>query len=124
MPNLFGLDIARLVDDSLSAAGGVLTGTLTKRTSGTRTPGSLTAGTNPTETSHAFRGFIASRTTSRRGGTAAETSGRFVTILGASISPAAVPEPSDRVTIEGETFDVLSVTRDPAAAVFECEVEA
>ncbi len=44
MPNLFGIDIAGIINSEIAAAGGVLSGTLTKTAPGTRTAGSLTAG--------------------------------------------------------------------------------
>ena len=49
MAKLFGIDIAKVVNDSIASAGGVLTGTLTRATSGTRDVSDLAAGTNPTE---------------------------------------------------------------------------
>lgn len=120
---LFGLNIAKIVNDEISAAGGVLTGTLIKRTLGTRTGGNLTAGTNPTSANHSFQGFLENRSEVTRGGSLVSAGGQFVVILGASLPDGVIPEQGDRVTIEGTTFEVLGVPeRDPAAAVYECLV--
>ncbi len=123
MPNLFGLDIAKLVADNIAAAGGVLDVTLTKTTPGTRTAGSLAAGTNPTTTGYACKGFIEDRTQSNRPGSLVQSGGKVVSIFGATLDTGVVPAPTDTVTIEGSTFTVLEVGRDPAAAVYELKVE-
>lgn len=123
MPNLFGLDIAKIVNDSINQAGGLVPGTLTKVTAGTRTPGSLTGGTNPTTTSHSFQGIL-EEGERRMPDTLQTVKGKFVLILGASISPAAVPSTGDRVTIEGSEHDLVElIERDPAAATYTFRVE-
>ena len=122
MPSLFGVDIAQELANAFS--GQLLTGTLTRVTPGTRTPGQLTGGTNPTETTHAFEGFIEDKTEVRREGTLVSRGGKFVSILGASVSPAAVPQQGDKVTIEGVDYTIVEIAgRDPAAALYECRVE-
>lgn len=122
---LFGLNIAQLVLDGVNAAGGLLTGTLTKRTATARTPGDLTSGLNPTSAGHSFQGFIENRTESTRAGSLVSEGGQFVSILGASLPSGIIPEQGDLITIEGTTFEVLSITeRDPAAALYECLVGA
>lgn len=124
MPRLFGLDIAALLRDGINSAGGVLTGTLTVVTPGSRTPGDVAAGTNPTTTVHAFEGFVDDRAEVRVNGTLVRAGGRIVSILGASLPTGVAPASSDRVTIEGVTYTVLGVSSDPAAAVYECTVES
>ncbi len=124
MPNLFGLNIAKIVNDSITLAGGVLSGTLTKPVAGTRTPGSLTGGTNPTTTTHTFEGFIEDKTETRREGSLVSEGGKFVSILGDSIDPVAEPNQGDEILIESITYRILAIVgRDPAAALFECRVE-
>lgn len=124
MPKLFGLDIAKIVNDSIAGAGGVLDGTLTKITPGTRTSGSLTGGTNPVETSHAFKGFIDRGSETRFAGQLQTVDGEVVSILGASLPSGVMPEVNDRVTLEGKEYDLVRLLRrDPAAALFEYEVE-
>jgi hypothetical protein len=124
MAQLFGLDIAQIVDDSIQQAGGVLNGTLTKYAPGTRTPGNLSGGTNPAPTDYPFRGFLENRSESRINGTLVRAAGEFVSILGASLPAGIEPETTDEVTIEGTTYRVLEITeRDPAAALYMLRVE-
>lgn len=121
MPELFGVDIAQEIADAFS--GQLRVGTLNKQISGTRTPGSLTAGTNPTETAHTFDGFLEIREVRRPDQLGAQPLS-VLTIIANSISPTAEPEVNDRVTIESLTLDITEIlNRDPAAAVFECLVE-
>lgn len=122
MPNLFGLNIAGIINSEIASAGGVLSGTLTRTVPGTRTGGSLTAGTNPTETTHPFKGFAETKE-NRRSGQIGAQSMAVVTILGASLS--VVPEVNDSVLLEGVTYVLVELlSRDPAAAVYEFRAEA
>lgn len=122
---LFGIDIAKLVNDSIAAAGGVLPGILVQKINTGRTAGDLTAGQNPTQTRHSFQGFIENRSQTRRAGTLVSQGGQIISILGDSLPSGIVPEQGDRIEIEGRTFDILEVpTRDPAAALYECVVES
>lgn len=121
MVTLFSLDIAKIVNDEIAGAGGVLDATLTKVTPGTRTPGSLTGGTNPTTANFAAKGFRDSLSRLQPNTRVREANG-LILLLGASIAGLNVPEPGDSITIESETFEILAVDRDPAAAVYECQV--
>lgn len=124
MPDLFGLDIAGLVNDSIVSAGGVRSGVLTKRITGVRTPGDLAGGTNPTSTTHSFNGFVERKTDRRNNSVIAEPMS-IVSILGASISPIVDPEVNDTVSIDGVTWTLLElISRDPAAALFEFKAES
>lgn len=125
MPDLFGIDIAGIVNDSISAAGGVLTGTLHKRSAGTRTSGQLTSGVNPTFADSTFNGFVDRKTSATLlEGSLVIREGDRVSILGASINPAVVPEAGDELTIEGNRYHITKVRdRDPAAALYVCEVD-
>ncbi|UFK26759.1 hypothetical protein [Roseobacter phage RDJL6] len=118
---LFGIDIAKLVNSNIAAAGGVLDGTLTRETAGTRTPGNLTGGTNPTPTTHPFKGFVETAGERRPGSTTA-SSISTVSILGDSVT--VVPEVNDEVTIEGTDWTLLElVERDPAKALYVFKAE-
>lgn len=118
MPNLFGLNIAKIIDDAIVGAGGVLTGTFHKRADGTRTPGELTSGVNPTFTDYPCRGFIELKTNRRQDGTLIEDEGERITLLGNSFP--VVPEQGDEVTMEGTRWTIVKVyKRDPAAATYE-----
>lgn len=115
---IFGVDLA---GEIASAFDGLLfAATLVKYTAGTRTAGSLASGTNPTTTSYTCQGF--------RDETA-ELGKRkpVVTLLGATIlsgSDRVVPEPGDRVTIQGETHAIVEVEHDPAGATYTCTCAA
>lgn len=119
---LFGIDIAKIVNDSIAGAGGVLLGTLTRATTGTRTPGNLTGGTNPSDVTYPFKGFVETAG-ERRPGSTSSSSISTVSILGDSIT--IEPKVNDTATIEGEDWTLLElVSRDPAKAlyVFKAEV--
>jgi hypothetical protein len=123
MPSLFGIDIAKTIADNIAAAGDVRSGTLTKSSAGARTPGDVTAGNNPTTSTHSFKGFVETRAQRREGSQVPEGMG-VVTILGATVSPAAVPAVNDVATIDGDSYTLLKlISRDPAAAVYEFMVE-
>ncbi len=124
MPNLFGLDIAGLVNSGIRDAGGVRSGTLTRRVRGVRTAESLTAGTNPTGTTHSFEGFVEVRR-ERRDNQVGGASTSVLTIFGASITPAIVPGINDLAELDGDTYTLTElVSRDPASAVYEFAVSA
>ena len=125
MPELFGIDIAGLVNDAIAGAGGVLPATLHKRTPASRTAGSLTGGLNVTYVDHACRGFMERKTSqAMMEGALVIRSGERVSILGASLPAGVVPEAQDDVTIEGARYKVRGVRdRDPAAALYVLDVE-
>ncbi len=120
MPNLFGVDIAGEVNRGLGP--GLLDATLTSVTPGTRTGGSLTAGTNPTTTTHTAKGFLEDYKDFQIDGTIVQRGDRICVLLGASINPAVVPTAGDRVNIESEDFNIVNVGRDPAAATYTMQV--
>lgn len=123
MPNIFGIDIAGIVDSSLTAAGGLLPATLHSVTQGTRANGAIASGTNPTETAYPCKGIVSDYAVGQINGFLIQAGDRKVLLVGKSIAGGTVePKPSDRVTIEGRTYSVVGVTRDPAAATYECHV--
>ena len=65
MGNLFGLDIAQLVADSLASAGNLQEGVLLKSTPGSEDPTDPTAPVPVTVTYHSFQGFIEQRAVRR-----------------------------------------------------------
>jgi hypothetical protein len=122
-PNLFGLDIAGIVESAISAAGGLLPATLIVVTPGTRTPGSVSAGTNPTSTDYACKGLVSDYAVGQIDNTLVQQGDRKVLLIARSIGGGAVePKPSDRVTIESRTYTVIAVTRDAAAAAYHLQV--
>ena len=123
MPALFGIDIAGIVNQSIAQAGGVLDATLIKVDKGSRTSGSITAGRQESQRPFACKGFIDDRELTRRESTLVQKTGRIVSLLGASLPEGIEPDTDDQVTIEGQTYEVLALKRDPAAAVYELLVE-
>jgi len=117
---LFGVDIAGIIDAAISP--GLLPATLTKVTAGTRTPGQLTGGTNPTSVSYSCRGMIDSKNRRNRDGELIRDGLERILLIGNSISGGSVaPEIGDRVTVEGRSFRVEVLDRDPAGATFTME---
>lgn len=123
MADLFGIDIAGIVNDAIVGAGGLRQSTLLKTVSGTRTAGALTSGNNPTQTVHACQAFHEA-SKERVDDSLAETRGEFVSILGASIDPAAEPSTGDVIVVDGVRYDIVDIPEvDPARALYRCRVE-
>lgn len=122
MPNLFGVNIAKILADNFR--GKLLKGELYKIAPGTRSPGSLTGGTQPVQTAYQFEGFIDNKTERAIDGTLVSIGGRVVSILGASLPSGIVPNKGDRLSIEDANYVITEImSRDPAAALYECAVE-
>lgn len=120
---LFGLDIAGLVNNAMSSAGGLLPGTITRQVPGPRDENNPTAGRPMVPHTSTFQGFIERYTQTKREGSSIFEAGEYVSLLGASITPAIVPQPGDAITIEGRNFTVEALAdRDPAAALYVVKV--
>ncbi len=120
---LFGVNISKIIADVVGP--GVLAATLIKVTPGTRTAGQLTGGTNPTETSYSCRGFIDSKAKRNAKGSLTEDGTEKVVLIGDTISGGTVaPAVNDKVTIEGSTYYIEHVDRDPAAATYTLKARA
>lgn len=116
---LFGVDISGLIRDYVGT--GVLDATLIKSSPGTRTPGNLTGGTNPTSTSYACKGFIDEQGVEALKGTLIPAGMKLITLIGDTInSGATAVGEGDQITIEGSTYEVEKIDRDPAAATYTC----
>lgn len=113
---LFGVNISKLIKDSVGP--GVLNATLTVVTPASRTAGDLTDGTNPTTTDYDCKGFIDSKEKRRSSGTLVEDGDEVIVLIGDTIG--AVPKVGDRITIEGKTYTIKQLDRDPAAATYTC----
>lgn len=113
----FGVDLAQQLATGMGPS--LLAATLIKVTPGTRTPSNISGGTNPTTVSYSCRGFVDEYKTGEIDGELVHVRDRKVVLLGKTISNGAVvPTPGDRVTIEGATYDVIRVDRDPAGATY------
>ena len=117
--NLFGVNISGIINDVISPA--VLDATLIQITPGTRTPGDITDGTNPTTANFAAKGFIDTYDDDQIDGTNVQVGDRKIILIGDSIESLTVPGTGDQITIEGETWRVVNVMRDPDAATYECQ---
>ena len=123
MGDLFGLDIAQLVADSIASAGNLQTGTLLKSTPGPEDPTDPTAAVAATITRYSFQGFIQQRAVRRDETLIAEPT-PILTIIGKSVSPDAEPKINDRAELAGMTYELETlIRRDPAGAVYEFQVK-
>lgn len=113
---LFGVDIAKLVADNIGP--GVLAAELLSYAPTTRSA-DPTAGRQPTETVVACKGFIDSKGKENIGGTLVEDGDVVIVLLGDTINGGQLaPKVNDRVRIEGKTYRVRGLDRDPAAATY------
>lgn len=125
MPVLFGLDIAKIVNDSIREAGGVLDVTLTKIALAEPPEGDLSSGGVVTQATYPCKGFFKVKSATRINRTIAQEGGELVSILGASLPEGVEPETDDFVTIENDTYKIIAVIkRDPAAALYTMEVKS
>lgn len=123
--------IAKQIYKAMKAAKLTLPATLIKVTPGTRTPGSLTGGTNPSTTSYAASGFVADYSDDDIDGTLVIRGDRKISLFGSSFPAGVVPEPEDKITITdpsgvSRTYRIVpkGVTTDPAGAVYTCQGRA
>ena len=125
MPNIFGLDISGIANSAVQSAGGLLDAKLIKVTQGSRTSGSLTAGTNATESTFNGKGVISNYKGSQIDGTIVRSGDRKVLLMSRSFSSndSVVPETNDKITIENRTYTIVNdIQRDPAGATYICQV--
>ena len=115
---------------------GVKSAVLTLFTPGSRTPGALGSGTNPTSTAYSCKGFVEAYSGSYLAETTSAKSDRKISILGGSLPAGVVPVPGAKIAIADtdgttKTFRVLGgvsnasgggigVTSDAVGAVYAC----
>lgn len=117
---LFGIDIAKLINDNVGS--GLLDATLIVWTAGTRSSSQPTSGTTPTSVSHGCKGFVDSQATKNLKGTSAADGTKVIVLIGDSINNGnMVPGLKDNVTIEGATYSIEKIDRDPAAATYSLQ---
>ena len=120
------INVAKLVAKNLVKFGkpiGVKPAILIKVTGGVRTPGSISAGVNPTTTSFTCSGLVAEFSAYEIANSLAQVGDRKVILFGATISNGTVvPSPGDRIVIGGETMTIVEngVRSDPVKATHEC----
>lgn len=122
MVNLFGIDIPKIIGDAF--AGQLVPLQLIQVTPATRTSGSLTAGLNPTTRTVSGEGVLENYQERTINGTRILQNNRRVLIIANSLPSGTVPEPNDKIKIEGSTFVIIDggVSRDPAGATYSCQV--
>lgn len=118
MADLFGIDAGQVFLDTLGDL--VQDAVLVVNTPGTRTPGSLTQGTQPTTADKTCKGYIEDYDNSQIDNTLVAKGDRKVVLLVNSIQDDAVPDTGDSITIEGITFEVIDVERDTLQAIYIC----
>lgn len=117
---LFGVDIASIVAREIGP--GLLDATLTVVTSGDRDVANPTLGQAKTEIQHTGKGFIEDYTDSQKDNTLIQKTDRKVILIANTFEERPVPKTADKITIEGTTYNVVKVKRDPAAATYICQV--
>ena len=118
-----GVNIARILNENLGPS--VLPATLLVRTVGTPSATQLTGRPTTSEQSVPCRGFLDSFDSERFGSTEISQGSRVAALLGDSLPSSVVPKNEDRVIIEGETLVLTGkIVRDPASALYVCEVRA
>lgn len=118
MPDIFGVDIAGILNDVLGPL--VFDQTLVKKAT-SRDPADRTKRITVT-TNHACKGFIDAFQDKWVDGAVVRIHDHKIVILGASLPANIVPEPGDDIIAEGSTFTIANdgVVRDPASATYEC----
>jgi hypothetical protein len=116
------MSIPARIAAAVAGAGLDAPATLTKFTAGTRTPGALSAGTNPTSTDYAARGRVVSWRRDRLGGTLVEVNDRVVRLFAATIAGGVAPSIGDTITIESVTARIVGIERGGASASYTCLV--
>lgn len=119
MAEFLGVDIAQHIADIHGPR--VKDATLTKFTAGTRTPGELTGGTNPTSTAYPCKGYIASQANRDVSGTLVDNGSVEIRLIANTISAGSVaPALEDQIAIEGTTYVIRVLDRTPSAATYTC----
>lgn len=116
MPNIFNAGIASQVASALS--GMLQPATLVVMVPSLR--GDITAGNRPRRVEYQTRGFISHYADNLVDGTRIQFGDRKAVILGQPLS--IPPSPGDLVNLEGRDWSIVSVTRDPAGAIYSCQV--
>lgn len=124
--SFFGTKFAALLDKGLragsSAMGGNINITLVSITRGTRTPGSISAGTNPTSTSVPCRGFAEKQKSIYDSAANSYRKVNVVAVLGASLPTGTIPKVGDRLIVDGASKGISEVIDESSGALYECVV--
>lgn len=113
---LLGVDFQREIAKGLGKL--LLPATLTKVTTRERSTALPLHGTRATSTDYKASGIVSRYDESEIDGTLILRTDRKVLLLAGTIDGYVVPEPGDRVTIQGATYTVEDVGSDPANATY------
>lgn len=122
------INLAKTIGKAFAKYGkpiGVRSMTLTKVTTGTRTPLAQSAGTNPTSTSYACKGIVESFTT-QIDGTLVKSNDRKISLFASEIASGVTPDVNDKITIDGVAYRIVGgkdgkgVMWDPADVLYVC----
>lgn len=123
MNKLFGLDIAKIVNNEIKSCGNLQKGTLRSITPAVLDPLNLDDGCNYTFTEHSFQGFIEQVEMRREDMVPAGFMSKLL-ILGGSISPKIVPKVNDEITMNSINYTLTRLLeRDGASATYVFRVE-
>lgn len=115
--------LAKTIGSAIDAAGLTKPATLIKVTPGARTPGALSAGTNPTTQSFTAKGIEQNLLSLQIAGTLITDVTAAIRLLGSTIQGGQVPVPGDRIKIGGKTYTIVEegVSRDAASVSYLCQ---
>ncbi len=121
-------DIRNQVGSGLIGAGLAKPAVLTKVTPGTRTPGALSAGTNPTTQTFPVQGIDVSTVAMAMAGTLITGVSKVIKLYGSTVPSGVTPGPGDKITMDGVTYTIAAddggkqaVTSDAARAAWTCQ---
>lgn len=126
MPNLFGIDIAGIIQESMGSL--LLDATLVKVTNGGRA--TISSGYSEVLTNYPCKGMISAYAENQIDGTLVRVGDRRILLLAKSITAdnSVEPLPGDKISIEGRNYRIVSdgygVKRDPAAATYVAHCRA
>lgn len=122
MAKLLEGGIAKTIGKAMVKAGLTIPLTLIKVTPGTRTPGAVSAGTNPTEVSFKARGIEAEYSAYAIANSLVEVGDRKIRIFSSTIAGGQIPTQNDKVIARGFTYRIVGpVTSDAARASYVCQ---
>lgn len=113
--------IGSLIGKALTGALVLRDATLIKVTPGARVDGSLAEGTHATTVSYSCKA-IDDPVTENDPATLTRRERNEIDVVRSSLPAGIVPEADDRITVLGETWEVVAVATDPARAIYTLTV--
>lgn len=71
--------------------------------------------------SHGCKALVADYSQYRRASEGIPANDRNIIILGATLPDGVIPAPGQSITVESRAWQIIAVTRDPAAATYELQ---